>query len=426
MPPRAASAKKRSKKSPGKRKGPGPDSVCTKDVATVMKKVRELRGIMKKRRQESAKTKSLSAKDFGHIDVKKEVADMSARGVMASIARIIANAASSIMSGKGLGYMVPSRNPKNSVFIPELQRIVLKDKETERAFGATATVRKTAITTRVLQLVHELCRAGIHSTKRDLFYTDVKLFQKQEESDDILNDAACMVGCTRNSLNVVATMKGVCVGCVTFREAGDLIDCTRVGVGGKAIPAFTDNITDVTGSAEFVLLVEKDAAFMRLAEDRFYNTYPCVIITAKGQPDVGTRLFLKKVVDALNIPVLALMDSDPYGLKILSVYTQGSKNMSYDSLNLTTPDIKWLGIRPSDLDKYNIPEQCRLDMTASDIKMGKDMLNEAYMEDPRWRGELEAMVRTKKKAEIQALSAFGFQYLTRNYLPEKIAAGDWL
>jgi len=39
----------------------------------------------------------------------------------------------------------------------------------------------------------------------------------------------------------------------------------------------------------FILLVEKDAAFMRLAEDRFYNTYPCIILTAKGQPDVATR-----------------------------------------------------------------------------------------------------------------------------------------
>ena len=38
---------------------------------------------------------------------------------------------------------------------------------------------------------------------------------------------------------------------------------------------------------------------------------------------------------------------------------QGSKNMSYDAINLTTPDIKWLGVRPSDLDKYNIPQQCR-------------------------------------------------------------------
>ena len=41
--------------------------------------------------------------------------------------------------------------------------------------------------------------------------------------------------------------------------------------------------------ALFILLVEKDAAFMRLAEDRFYQTYPCIIITAKGQPDVASR-----------------------------------------------------------------------------------------------------------------------------------------
>lgn len=33
-----------------------------------------------------------------------------------------------------------------------------------------------------------------------------------------------------------------------------------------------------------------------------------------------TRLFLKKLKTTLQIPVLALVDSDPYGLKILSVY----------------------------------------------------------------------------------------------------------
>ena len=59
---------------------------------------------------------------------------------------------------------------------------------------------------------------------------------------------------------------------------------------------------------------------MRLAEDRFYNNYPCIIVTAKGQPDVATRLFLRKLKATLKIPVLALVDSDPYGLKILSVY----------------------------------------------------------------------------------------------------------
>jgi len=50
-------------------------------------------------------------------------------------------------------------------------------------------------------------------------------------------------------------------------------------------------------------------------------------------------------------------------------------NMSYDSSNLTTPDIKWLGVRPSDLDRFNIPQQCRLAMTDDDVKMGKKLVS---------------------------------------------------
>ena len=236
-----------------------------------------------------------------------------------------------------------------------------------------------------------------------------------------------MLGCTRSSLNVVASEKGVVVGRLIFTEQGDRIDCTKMGVGGKAIPPNIDHVGDMESDALFILLVEKDAAYMRLAEDRFYNRFPCVIVTAKGQPDVATRLFLKKMKTELRLPVLALVDSDPYGLKILSVYMCGSKNMSYDSSNLTTPDIKWLGIRPSDLDKYKIPEQCRLPMTDQDLKTGKEMLEEEFVKKSEgWVRELELMVRTKQKAEIQALSSFGFQYLTEVYLPLKLQEKDWI
>ena len=89
--------------------------------------------------------------------------------------------------------------------------------------------------------------------------------------------------------------------------------------------------------------------------------------------------------------------------QILSVYVSGSKNMSYDSASLTTPDIKWLGIRPSDLDRYNIPAQCRLQMSDHDIKTGKELLEEEFIKkNPEWLKELESMVRSKEKAEIQA------------------------
>ena len=38
------------------------------------------------------------------------------------------------------------------------------------------------------------------------------------------------------------------------------------------------------------------------------------------------RIFLKRLRDVLRIPVLALVDADPYGLKILSVYMKGASH----------------------------------------------------------------------------------------------------
>ncbi len=46
--------------------------------------------------------------------------------------------------------------------------------------------------------------------------------------------------------------------------------------------------------------------------------------------------------------------------------------------------------------------------------------------NPKWVKELEIMLQSKEKAEIQALSSFGFQYLSQVYLPLKLQEGDWI
>ncbi|CAL5422488.1 unnamed protein product [Camellia sinensis] len=377
--------------------------------------------------QNTSSSKTLTLADLSLSSTCREVSDLPLSSVQSAIESLILSLSHSILSGHGFSFSVPSRSSANQLYVPELDRIVLKDKSSLRPYSSVSTVRKTTITTRILQLIHQLSTKSIHVTKRDLFYTDVKLFQDQTQSDAVLDDVSCILGCTRSSLNVIAAEKGVVVGRLLFSDNGDMIDCTKMGMGGKAIPPNIDRVGDMQSDALFILLVEKDAAYMRLAEDRFYNRFPCIIVTAKGQPDVATRLFLRKMKMELKLPVLALVDSDPYGLKILSVYGCGSKNMSYDSANLTTPDIKWLGVRPSDLDKYKIPEQCRLPMTEQDIKTGKDMLEEDFVKkNPGWVEELSLMVKTKQKAEIQALSTFGFQYLSEVYLPLKLQQKDWL
>jgi meiotic recombination protein SPO11 len=116
-----------------------------------------------------------------------------------------------------------------------------------------------------MQLLHAVLNKRIHITKRDLFYTDVKLFVDQADSDGVLDDVATMIGCTRSNLHVVASDKGLVVGRIQFEEDGDPIDCTRMGVGGKAIPPYIDKIENIQSDAEFVLLVEKEAAYMRMA-----------------------------------------------------------------------------------------------------------------------------------------------------------------
>lgn len=65
--------------------------------------------------------------------------------------------------------------------------------------------------------------------------------------------------------------------------------------------------------------------------------------------------------------------------------------------------------------------------TEHDIKTGKELLQEDFIiKNPLWHAELDMMVRSHEKAEIQALSSFGFQYLTQVYLPLKLQEGDWI
>jgi len=423
-----SSPKKRakSKTKEGKKKGPTRAVKGKMKIPTKEEVLAVVKHIFDKEQQRAAGKKKVTLMDLGLTNV-SAVEALQPLSVRMEIEKIICDVTESIMRGEGFKFDVPNRKSSNQLYIPELDRIVLKDSKKVRDFVNAKNARKCAIMLRILSIIYESCCKRIHITKRDLFYQDVKLFTKQNDSDVVLDDVACMIGSTRTSLRVIASEKGVVVGCIQFNESGDEIDCMKQGKSGKAIPAQMNDVSNIRGTARFILLVEKEAAFQRLAEDRFYRQYPCIIMTAKGQPDVASRLFLKKVKTKLNIPVLGLVDADPYGLKILSVYLSGSKNMSYDSASLACSDIKWLGVRPSDLDRLQIPEQCRLKMTEEDVKCGKNLLNEDFIKkNPQWIKELEWMIEHRVKAEIQALSSFDLQYLTKVYLPVKLRDMDWI
>ncbi len=326
-------------------------------------------------------------------------------------------------------FYIPSRSGTNVGFDEEQELVLIGRQMIERQFRNLASVSSVEQMTIIMRLIHDLLSRDIHSTKRDVFYMDVNSFEKQTVSDSLLEDLSAMLQVTRTSLNISASSKGIVVGRISFKEKGDFIDCRAIGAG-KAISPNIDDIEDLDTDAEMVLVIEKDAVFNRLSEDHFYDYVPSILITAKGQPDVATRQFLKKINDELNLPIFSLMDADPYGFEIMRVYSVGSKALSFESSHLAVPNIKWLGLLPSDLSQesgFDIPQSSLLKMTAKDIHRSKLMLEEEFVKrKPRWKEQLQILISTGYKAEIQALNARDPQYITNFYLPQKIETGDFI
>ena len=324
-------------------------------------------------------------------------------------------------------FEIPSRSGDNIVWDEIRDLLLLGMKTISRPYHSLASVVDATRTARVMEIVFNLLRSNLHATKREVYYSDVNLFREQKYSDKIIEDVASMIQTTRDSVHVVASARGSAMGRVTIRDGGDIIDLTKMGTGGWAVTPFLDQLEIVESDAEFVILSEKDAAVMRLAEAKYWNRQPCIVITGKGSGDIATRAFLKMLVKELEIPAFALVDSDPYGHYIYSVFLRGSKRLSYESPFIATPELKLLGVLSRDLDEYKIPKAVRIPMQPSDIKRVKDMLKEPFVQRNKpWVQDLELMLKLKEKAEIQAFASHSFEYLTDDYLPQKLETGDWI
>jgi len=322
---------------------------------------------------------------------------------------------------------LPSRSGTNIIWDEENDLLLLGKQIMEKQFHTLTSVADITRLMRVLEVVTELLNEDLHATKREVFYTDVNLFQEQKNSDKSIEDVSTMLYTTRNSTHIVAAPKGTCVGRLRIRDRNDIIDLEGLGSGGWTISPMLDNIDIIESDAEFILVIEKDAAMMRLAEARFWRKYPCILLTAQGVGNVAVRMFLKRLSKELNLPVFSLVDSDPYGHYIHSVYLRGSKRLSYESPFLATPNIRLLGVLTRDLDKYKIPQEVRIKMNKQDEKRTKDLLSEDFVKKNKaWETDLKLALKLKIKAEIQAFASHGFKFLTDRYLPEKLTTGDWI
>ncbi|NXO05114.1 SPO11 protein, partial [Rhinopomastus cyanomelas] len=287
---------------------------------------------------------------------------------------------------------------------------------------------KFAMMLKILSMIYKMVQSNTYATKRDIFYSDTLLFGSQTVVDNIVNDISCMLKIPRRSLHILSTSKGSVAGNLSYTEEdGTKVSCTCSGTV-LSVPSNVEGIKNLISHAKFILIVEKDATFQRLLDDNFCNKLsPCIMITGRGVPDLNTRLLVRKLWDAFQIPVFILVDADPHGVEIMCIYKYGSVSMSFEAHLLTVPSIKWLGILPSDLERLNIHKEFLIPFTKQDQNKLSSIQKRPYIAcQPMWKRELEIMAASKLKAEIQVLTSISSDYLSRVYLPNKLQFGGWL
>ncbi|KAH7546920.1 hypothetical protein FEM48_Zijuj01G0251900 [Ziziphus jujuba var. spinosa] len=276
-----------------------------------------------------------------------------------------------------------------------------------------SNVHRIDVLLRILLIVQQLLQENKHGSKRDIYYMHPTVFSEQKIVDQGINDICILLGCSRHNLNVVSAGKGLVMGWLRFSETGRNFDCISRPCTAHHIPVYVEEVEDIVSVAQYILVVEKESVFQRLANDQFCNTNHCIVITGRGYPDVSTRRFLRLLIDILCLPAYCLVDCDPYGFDILCIYRFGSMQMAYDAKYLRVPEIQWLGAFPLDSEKYCLPKQCLLPLTSEDKRKTEAML---------LRLELEVMLQRGVKFEVEALSVHALSFLSTEYIPSKIRA----
>jgi meiotic recombination protein SPO11 len=99
-------------------------------------------------------------------------------------------------------------------------------------------------------------------------------------------------------------------------------------------------------------------------------------------------------------PILGVFDCDPDGIKILDVYRNGSRTLAHESA-YNVPEMKWLGLTPTDAFSITQDDSAVLSLTARDVTKITTMLGSSLGSNSRTA--LQWMRLLNRKAEIQLL-----------------------
>ena len=386
--------------------------------------------------KKKVRRKTVAANSTGRTKVKLSARD---KKTMANLVGLADGVVTAARRRRDPHVDIPARSLSNVRYSPR-KRIIEMGKNTNRRQLFNLSQAKSYMQT---MLVASGCKTLIEQGKttsiRGLYYllkrtiegTKENTFEEQSECDPIIEDTEVLLSSLREELHLYADKRGEMVGDITLTDSGDEIDCSRMGSGGYAIPSIVEpeviQLDKKKCQAKFILHVEKGTVWQRFNEDKFWRKHNCILTHGAGQPPRGVRRMLNRLNNELGLPVLCLLDNDPWGYYIYSVIKQGSINLAFESGRMAIPEAKFLGLRSIDLQRCDLSPNVKIALNDKDRRRAKQVAAYPWFEKKRpWQREISQMLKNDYKLEVEALISKDISYVTEEYVPERLRQQDWL
>lgn len=339
-----------------------------------------------------------------------------------------------IETGTNPSLDVPIRTLSNVKFDEKSKMLTMGEAISKRYFFNVAHVRKFVQTIEAAAVSKELIDVNKHLSLREAFYrmkrtlpnSNINLVDEQTESNQAIEDLELISNSSREQLHVNANKMGSVAGKIVVEDKGDVIDWSKLGSGGWAIPSNVEDIVFKKVNAKFVIYMEKAAEWERLHEDKVWDKLNCAIVSSQGQATRGVRRLLQRLHLEHKLPVYVLTDFDPWGLYIYSVLKFGSISLAHISERLALPEARFLGLTSDDIINYDLKKHL-IKFEEVDFKRLEQIKNYDWFKNSKdWQRQFKMMKEMKAKAELAALSSKGITFISEKYLPDKIRKKDFI
>lgn len=343
----------------------------------------------------------------------------------------------------------------NSFYNSKVGYLTAGDKVVKTELNVSS-VQKMARTVFMLEMMLEKLTSGAVHTKRELYYIskgkvkkDGRLrpldFEDQPESDAIIDFICDMLEVYREEMNCFANDRGG----QTYSK--NLVVTETLADGSTAVVDLSSlgttpfqpknkpqqfKLKAKKGKIDFCLVVESEGTANTLVSNGMHLRNNCIIMGAQGVPSNGVRGWCKTIEDQLGTPMYFYGDLDAYTVQnIFRTLKAGSAASLIRNSDFSAPDVKFLGVLPEDVKKYDLDCYSVNERDVADnrsLKKAKDALeNDPFFQDKknkRLADILHWLVKEKKRCEQQAVFSVDPKdpLILEKIILEKIKGGSYI